>query len=587
MLNENRAGSRGSSRHAALVPPAALVMLFVAAGFSASPALADSSFAVRAPIVLAATGNTVSVACGDASHCEVLGFDTTSPTANVTTITDGAPGTTADLAMNDPRAIACADADTCYAIGTDSARRKLVQQVVGGTPQAAQTLPDPPKFDASYRAIACARSTCYAVGSATETHVFDPTEEGVVVPIVDGVVGDVQQVRDMQGLGSVACGASVGCYATGAPVAGGSASVVPIAGGVAGSPLPGDPSVGFDAATCVPASDSCYVWGTDSSYNDVIAPVTGDAVGSPMTVDSGGLIVQRLACPTTRSCILSGLEPASGPTDVGVAATDPANGQALSSQHVDSIFGFNQGMACANSTACYAAAAVLASGETTLSGLEGALLPITASQAATATTLTATPSSPLVRQNVVYKASVDPVPDGGTVAFSDGGSPIPGCGAVAITADGSASCATSYTMVGTHSISASYGGDAGFGESKSDPQTVDVTYAVGLLYNPDRTVRRGSALQLKLQLRDADGNDLSAPEVAVTADCIAPAGGAASCSAAGAIPLGQPFAYAVLNGAGPSYTYSLKTKSLAAGSYNVVFSAHGDPLTHAAPFTVR
>lgn len=73
-----------------------------------------------------------------------------------------------------------------------------------------------------------------------------------------------------------------------------------------------------------------------------------------------------------------------------------------------------------------------------------------------------------VGQEVIYTASVAPTPDGGTVSFTDGGSPISGCSSVAVSsATGSATCDPSYPNPGTHSIGAAYSGDAGFAPSSA------------------------------------------------------------------------------------------------------------------------
>jgi virginiamycin B lyase len=86
--------------------------------------------------------------------------------------------------------------------------------------------------------------------------------------------------------------------------------------------------------------------------------------------------------------------------------------------------------------------------------------------AATTTVIASSSNPSAVAQGVTYTATVAPTPDGGTVAFIDNGTTLSGCGAVGVnTATGKATCATSYSVVGTHAIVASYGGDANFGTS--------------------------------------------------------------------------------------------------------------------------
>src|SRR5438067_233905 len=71
-------------------------------------------------------------------------------------------------------------------------------------------------------------------------------------------------------------------------------------------------------------------------------------------------------------------------------------------------------------------------------------------------------------QQVIFTATVSPAPDGGTVAFSDGGSPIAGCAAQAVNATtGVSTCAVTYLVAGVHSIGAVYGGDASYASSSA------------------------------------------------------------------------------------------------------------------------
>ncbi len=72
----------------------------------------------------------------------------------------------------------------------------------------------------------------------------------------------------------------------------------------------------------------------------------------------------------------------------------------------------------------------------------------------------ATSGSPsLTGASVTYRATVTPSPNGGTVAFSDGGSTIGGCGTRSLSS-GLATCAVTYSSTGSHSITATYVGDA-------------------------------------------------------------------------------------------------------------------------------
>jgi outer membrane protein assembly factor BamB len=129
----------------------------------------------------------------------------------------------------------------------------------------------------------------------------------------------------------------------------------------------------------------------------------------------------------------------------------------------------------------------------------------------TATVLAASPDPAAVGQTVALTATVAPSPDGGTVAFTDGGVAIPGCSAAAILS-GEATCSTSFAQAGSHALVAAYSGDAGFGGSRSAALTEVVngpgggpggprglTLSAGL--HPSRfTARKGATLSAAMSV---------------------------------------------------------------------------------------
>jgi Bacterial Ig-like domain (group 3) len=77
----------------------------------------------------------------------------------------------------------------------------------------------------------------------------------------------------------------------------------------------------------------------------------------------------------------------------------------------------------------------------------------------TSVSLEASNTSPLVGEAVTYRALVAPTPTSGTVAFSDGASPIAGCQAQTVnTTTGIATCQVTYSNSGTHAITAAFSG---------------------------------------------------------------------------------------------------------------------------------
>jgi hypothetical protein len=88
--------------------------------------------------------------------------------------------------------------------------------------------------------------------------------------------------------------------------------------------------------------------------------------------------------------------------------------------------------------------------------------------ASTTTVVTSSLNPSVASQQVTYTATVSPVPDGGTVLFRDGGSPIAGCTAQGVnTTTGQATCSVTYLVAGSHSITAVFGGTASYPTSTS------------------------------------------------------------------------------------------------------------------------
>src|SRR5205807_7929117 len=82
---------------------------------------------------------------------------------------------------------------------------------------------------------------------------------------------------------------------------------------------------------------------------------------------------------------------------------------------------------------------------------------------ATSTTVTTSQSPSTFGQLVTFTATVvgtggNPGAGQGTVAFTDGATPITGCGAQPLNASGQATCATSALAAGSHTIKAAYSG---------------------------------------------------------------------------------------------------------------------------------
>ncbi len=71
-------------------------------------------------------------------------------------------------------------------------------------------------------------------------------------------------------------------------------------------------------------------------------------------------------------------------------------------------------------------------------------------------------------KQVIYTARLTPVPDGGSLSFSDNGRPISGCQNLPVVAGGTATCKVTYKRAGSHTIQVRYGGDTHFATSTSN-----------------------------------------------------------------------------------------------------------------------
>ncbi len=126
--------------------------------------------------------------------------------------------------------------------------------------------------------------------------------------------------------------------------------------------------------------------------------------------------------------------------------------------------------------------------------------------ASTTTALQSSPAGPAAGQSVTYTATVTgtigSVSPTGTVAFSDGASPIASCAAQPLSRSGTATCAVHYSAAGVHAIAAQYTGDGNFSASSTYPP---IAVTVASKPPPSVSARTGRASHLSTTAATLNG----------------------------------------------------------------------------------
>ncbi len=138
-----------------------------------------------------------------------------------------------------------------------------------------------------------------------------------------------------------------------------------------------------------------------------------------------------------------------------------------------------------------------------------------------------------------------------------------------------------YSAVGTYTVTLTVTDS----HNNTDTSTVQVQvgYGVVALYDQTKANKSGSTIPVKLQLVDANGNNLSSPSLVVHVTGITPAPPGTNFDSGNANP-GNNFRYDPTLG---GYIFNLSTKGFAPGEYTLSFTVTGDPVTHTLKFVVR
>ena len=199
----------------------------------------------------------------------------------------------------------------------------------------------------------------------------------------------------------------------------------------------------------------------------------------------------------------------------------------------------------------------------------------------TTTTVTSSAEPSVVGASVTFTATVSPAPDGGTVSFTDNGAAIAGCQSLAVnTTTGTATCAVTYSSVGSHSVVATYSGNFRYSASTSSAFTQRVTYAVQSLYDTAKLNNSGSLVPIRVRLANSDGTNVSSAGIVLTVTGLSPS------PAPGTPPTGT-FSFQALFDGGAGYLFSVKTTKYPRNTYTLSFRITGDPVTHTATFIIR
>lgn len=217
-----------------------------------------------------------------------------------------------------------------------------------------------------------------------------------------------------------------------------------------------------------------------------------------------------------------------------------------------------------------------------------AALSQTVSKDASSVTLTSSANPSVFGQSVVVTASISAAAPGagtptGTVTLSDGSTSL----GSANMANGQASFTLSALAIGSHSITAVYSGDANFNSSTGN-MAQNVQYAICAQYDQTRSVQGGATFPIKVQLCDANGNNLSSQSIVLHATAILAASGAAGpVQDSGNANPDNDFRNVGGSGQNAGYIFNLSTIGLATGTYALQFTVTGDPALHTVFFGVQ
>ena len=209
------------------------------------------------------------------------------------------------------------------------------------------------------------------------------------------------------------------------------------------------------------------------------------------------------------------------------------------------------------------------------------------SRSSTSTTVASSANPSVFGQSVTFTATVSPESGSGTptgtVSFNDGAATL----STGTLSSGQASFTTSSLSVGSHNITAAYGGDSNFTGSTSAALTQNVEYSICVLYDQSKAVHGGATFPIKVALCDANGVDVSSSTIVLNAKAVTMASGfSGTPDSPGNANPDNDFRFDGTLGTTGGYIFNLSTGVLAPGTYSLQFAAGADPALHAVMFGV-
>jgi hypothetical protein len=220
---------------------------------------------------------------------------------------------------------------------------------------------------------------------------------------------------------------------------------------------------------------SCATSGLTAGSHTIVAIYSGDGANA---ASSSAALSQTVNKATSTTSIASSLTPSLAGNSVTFTATvsgSAPTGTVNFRDGATSITGCAavalggsgniRTATCATSSLSVATHSISAvyGGDGTNNGSTSTTLSQVVNKATSSTTLSSSANPSVAGASVTFTATVTGFAPTGSVNFTDGGASISGCGAVTLAGSGNsrtAQCSTTSLTVATHSIAASYGGDA-------------------------------------------------------------------------------------------------------------------------------